>query len=59
MTESEDDPSGVAEPFRWLSPREIIEDGGPDPAGDREPLPASPQEPSSSAPLDRDDETTA
>ena len=49
MSNSEDDDLNVAEPFRWLSPREIIDgDDGPELDGDREPRPRSPRTPSSS-----------
>ncbi len=51
VTNGHRDSSGaVSEPFRWVSPREIIEgDEGPDPNGGREPAPRSPRTPSASA----------
>ena len=39
------DRSAVAEPFRWVSPQEIIGDDGPELDGDRaprQPLPSAP-----------------
>ena len=53
VSDTEDDDLNVAEPFRWLSPREIIEgDDGRELGGDREPRPPSPRTPSSSLRLD-------
>jgi hypothetical protein len=45
---TEHDDLNVADPFRWLSPREIIEgDDGPELGGDRQPRPRTPRTPSS------------